>query len=70
MYTAPFTHDRIKDMDIYSQIFITTVEHVVKVEPIHVCFILSCEKEAIYMWQNSFLTFYTNTLQRKLFTKF
>ena len=55
MYIAAFTHERIKHMGIYiPRYFITTVEHLVKVEPIKylgkymtICLILSCEKEAI-----------------------
>ena len=59
--------------------FITTAKHVVVVEAIkylekymtmRVCLILACEKEVIYMWQNTILIFYINTFQRKLFVKF
>ena len=57
--------------------FIITAKHLVMVEAIKylgknmtICLILACEKEAIYMWQNSILIFYINTFQRKLFTQF
>ena len=66
MYIAPFTHERIKHKGIYfPRNFIMMAEHVVKVKPIKylgkyvtICLILSYEKEAIYMWQNSILVFY------------
>ena len=57
--------------------FSITTKHVLIVEAnkylekyMTVWLILACEKEAIYMWQNSILLFYINTFQRKLFTKF
>ena len=55
---------------------ITTAKHAVQIEPIKylekympVCLILSCAKEAIYMWQNSIFIFYINNFQRKYFNK-
>ena len=75
---APFAHDNIRYIGIYfSGNFITTAKHVVMVKAIKylgkhmaICLILACEKEVIYIWQNSILIFYINKFNRKLFTKF
>ena len=75
---APFAHENIRYMGIYFlRNFIITTKQVLIVEAIKylekymtVWLILACEKEAIYMWQNSILIFYINTFQRKLFIKF
>ena len=70
---APFAHEKISYMDMYVHWnFMTTAKHVVLVEAIKclgkymtICLILSCEKEAIYMWQKAFLYFTLNRFREK-----
>ena len=71
-------HETIRYMGIYfTRNFFTKAQLIVVVEAIKylgkymtICLILACEKEAIYILQNSILIFYINMFQRKLFTKF
>ena len=70
---APFAHEKIWYMGLYfPRKVITSAKNVAMVETIKylrkymtICLILLCEKEAIYMWQNSILIFYINTFQRE-----
>ena len=69
---APFAHENIRYMGIlFPRNFTTIVESIKYLEKyMTICLILACEKEAIFMRQNSILIFYINTFQRKLFTNF
>ena len=76
MYIVPSRMKRLNTWAYtFPEISLLRREHVVKVEPIKylgkymtICLIHSCEKEAIYTWQNSILTFYISTFFREKYS--